>query len=150
MARLHAEPPRHHPQTHLAGFRRVLQADAYAGYDKVFADGHVHEAACMAHARRKIHDLYTARATVTTTEALRRIAQLYAIEEQLRGQSPEQRKTIRQELARPQLDDFEAWLRTRMLTLSIQSDTTKAINYLLNQWQALVYYCEDGRAQMTK
>lgn len=68
-----------HPQTHLAGFRGVLQADAYAGYDKVFADGHVREAACMAHARRKIHDLHTSKVTVTTTEALRRIAQLYEL-----------------------------------------------------------------------
>ena len=137
-----------HPQSHLAGFRGVLQADAYAGYDKVFADGHVCEAACMAHARRKIHDLHTAKATATTTEALRRIAQLYAIEEQLRGQPPERRRAIRQEQARPLLDDFEAWLRTRLLTLSTQSDTTKAINYMLNQWQALVYYCEDGQAEI--
>ena len=137
-----------HPQTHLAGFRGVLQADAYAGYDKVFSDGHVREAACMAHARRKIHDLHTARATATTTEALRRIAQLYAIEEQVRGQPPDRRKAIRQEQARPLLDDFETWLRTRLLTLSTQSDTTKAINYMLNQWRALVYYCEDGRAEI--
>src|SRR5450830_192700 len=76
-----------HPQIHLAGFRGVLQADAYPGYDKVFADGDVREAACMAHARRKIHDLHTTKATATTTEVLRRIAQLYAIEEQLRGKS---------------------------------------------------------------
>ena len=137
-----------HPQSHLAVFRGVLQADAYAGYDKVFADGHVCEAACMAHARRKIHDLHMAKATETTTEALRRIAQLYAIEEQLRGQPPERRRAIRQEQARPLLDDFEAWLRTRLLTLSTQSDTTKAINYMLNQWQALVYYCEDGQAEI--
>lgn len=72
----------------------------------------------MAHARRKIHDLHTARATATTTEALRRIGQLYAIEEQLRGQPLDRRKAIRQEQARPQLDDFETWLRTRLLTLS--------------------------------
>lgn len=137
-----------HPQTHLANFSGVLQADAYAGYDKVFADGNVREAACMAHARRKIHDLHVRRATVTTTEALRRIGQLYAIEEQIRGQPPDWRKRIRQEQSRPLLDDFEVWLRTRLLTLSTQSDTAKAINYMLNQWQALVYYCGDGIAEI--
>ena len=63
-----------HPQTHLANFKGVLQADAFAGYDKVFANGNVREAACMAHARRKIHDLHVRKETVTTTEALRRIA----------------------------------------------------------------------------
>jgi len=133
-----------HPQTHLANFKGVLQADAYAAYDKIYADGNVREAACMAHARRKIHDLHVRKETATTTEALRRIGELYAIEEQIRGQQPDWRKRIRQEQSRPLLDDFEVWLRTRLLTLSTQSDTTKAINYMLNQWQALVYYCEDG------
>jgi transposase len=137
-----------HPQTHLANFSGILQADAYAGYDKIYTDGRVREAACMAHARRKIHDLHVRRATVTTTEALRRIAELYAIEEQVRGEPPDQRKRIRQEKARPLLDDFEQWLRTRLLTLSTQSDTTKAINYLLNQWPALTYYCDDGIAEI--
>ena len=137
-----------HPQTHLANFDGVLQADAYAGYDKIYADGHVKEAACMAHARRKIHDLHVRKATVTTTEALRRIGELYGIEEQIRGAAPDQRRRIRQQQARPLLDDFEQWLRIRLLTLSMQSDTTKAINYMLNQWQALVYYCDDGRAEI--
>ena len=137
-----------HPQTHLANFDGVLQADAYPGYDKIYADGRVKEAACMAHARRKIHDLHVRKATVTTTEALRRIGELYGIEEQIRGAPPDQRRRIRQQQARPLLDDFEPWLRTRLLTLSTQSDTTKAINYMLNQWQALVYYCDDGRAEI--
>jgi transposase len=137
-----------HPQAHLANFSGVLQADAFAGYDKIFAEGRVREAACMAHARRKIHDLHVRRATVTTTEALRRIGELYAVEEQIRGQLPDQRKRIRQEQVRPLLDNFEVWLRTRLLTLSTQSDTTKAINYMLNQWQALAYYCDDGTAEI--
>jgi hypothetical protein len=54
-----------HPQTQLANFSGVLQADAYAGYDKIDTDGRVRGAACMAHARRKIHDLHVRKATVT-------------------------------------------------------------------------------------
>lgn len=137
-----------HPQQHLANFSGVLQADAYAGYNQVYADGRVHEAACMAHARRKIHDLHMRKATGTTTEALRRIGELYAIEEQIRCRTPAERRRIRQERARPLLDDFEQWLRNRLLTLSTQSDTTKAINYMLNQWRALAYYCDDGAAEI--
>jgi transposase len=136
------------PQTHLTGFSGVLQADAFAGYDKIFTDGRIKEAACMAHARRKLHDLHVRKATPTTTEALRRIGELYAIESQIRGQFPDERKRIRQQQARPLLDSFEVWLRERLLKLSTQSDTTKAINYLLNQWQALVYYCDDGLAEI--
>lgn len=137
-----------HPQAHLADFSGVLQADAYAGYDKIFTDGRVREAACMAHARRKIHDLHVRKATPTTTEALRRIGELYAIEAQIRGQPADDRKRIRQHQARPLLNELEIWLRQRLLTLSTQSDTTKAINYMLNQWQALTYYCEDGVAEI--
>ncbi|MCO4866048.1 IS66 family transposase, partial [Cupriavidus sp. WGtm5] len=74
-----------HPQAHLAGFRGILQADAYAGFNAVFTDGSVREAACMAHARRKVHDLHVRKATPTTTEALRRIGELYAIEAEIRG-----------------------------------------------------------------
>ena len=137
-----------HPQSHLAHFSGVLQADAFPGYDAIYASGHVQEAACMAHARRKLHDLHVKKATPTTTEALRRIGALYAIEAQLRGQSPEHRRRIRQEQSWPLLHDFEQWLRTRLLTLSTQSDTTKAIQYLLNQWRALTYYCEDGHVEI--
>ena len=69
-----------HPQTHLAKFEGVLQADAYAGFNALFEDGTIQEAACWAHARRKFHDLHAARTTPLTTEALRRIAELYLIE----------------------------------------------------------------------
>lgn len=137
-----------HPKAHLAGFNGVLQADAFPGYDKIFADGSIKEAACMAHARRKIHDLHVRKATPTTIEALRRIGELYAIEAQIRGLLPDERQRTRQQQGRPLLDSMETWLRQRLLTLSTQSDTTKAINYMLNQWQALTYYCDDGIAEI--
>ena len=102
----------------------------------------------MAHARRKIHDLHARKATPTATEILRRIGELYAIESQIRGRPADERKRIRQLQARPLLDELEIWLRNRLLTLSTQSDTTKVINYMLNQWQALIYYCGDGVAEI--
>lgn len=88
------------------------------------------------------------RATPITTEALRRIGELYAIEAKIRGQSPEQRKRVRQEQARPLLDNLEQWLRDWFSTLSSQVATAKAINYALNHWPALVYYCDDGSAEI--
>ena len=73
---------------------------------------------------------------------------LYAIEAEIRGKLPEVRQQVRQQRSRPLLDSLEVWLRERLLTLSTQSETTKAINYMLNQWQALVYYCDDGQAEI--
>ncbi|MDB5794352.1 MAG: tnpC [Noviherbaspirillum sp.] len=137
-----------HPQSHLSEFSGVLQADAYAGYNDVYADGRIREAACMAHARRKIHDVHVGGATATTSEALRRIGELYAIEAQIRGHLPDRRHEVRQQQARQLLDSLHAWLQERLLTLSRHSDTAKAINYMLNHWQALAYYCEDGRVEI--
>ncbi len=133
-----------HPQQHLTGFQGVLQADAYAGFNAVYASGRVTEAACWAHARRKFHELHDIRPTPATEEALRRIGELYAIEAEIRGKPPDERKRVRHSQAWPLLDSLEEWLRAKLLTLSRKSDTAGAIQYALNQWQALCRYCDDG------
>lgn len=137
-----------HPQRHLADFTGVLQADAFAGYAELYLDGRVQEAACMAHARRKIHDLHAVRPNAVTEEALRRIGALYKIEEQIRGKPPDERRSVRQARAVPLLDDMKRWFEATLATLSAKSDTTKAIQYALNRWPALVYYCSDGCAEI--
>jgi transposase len=137
-----------HPQTHLAQFKGVLQADAYAGFDAIFDSGQVHEAACWAHARRKFHDLHVARPSTVTTEALRRIGALYAIEAEIRGQPPVLRRDARLLRARPLLDDLERWLRATLTTLSNKSDTAAAITYSLKLWPALTRYCDDGQIEI--
>jgi transposase len=133
-----------HPQTHLATFKGVLQADAYAGFNALYVDGTIQEAACWAHARRKFHDLHAARPSAITTEALRRIAELYVIEAEIRGKPPNERQLVRQQRSRPLLDDFGSWLRATLEKLSRKSDTAAAIQYALNLWPALLRYCDNG------
>ncbi len=137
-----------HPQQHLADFAGVLQADAFAGYAELYRGGTIQEAACMAHARRKIHDLHAVRPNAVTEEALHRIGALYKIEEQIRGKPPEERRSVRRARAVPLLDDMKLWFEATLATLSAKSDTTKAIQYSLNRWPALIYYCSDGRAEI--
>src|SRR5580698_1462550 len=137
-----------YPQAHLKDFRGTLQADAFAGYNAIYEGGDVREAACMAHARRKFHDLFVARRNEVNTEALRRIGELYAIEAAVRGKPPDERRRIRQEQARPLLDAFEIWLRSTLGTVSQKGDTAKAINYALNQWAALTLYVDDGAVEI--
>ena len=132
------------PQTHLASFTGILQADAYAGFNAIYEGGRVVEAACWAHARRKFYDLHVARPSAVTTEALRRIGELYVIEADIRGQPPDQRRAARQAQSLALIDDFEIWLRATLLLLSRKSDTTAAILYALNLWPALKRYCDDG------
>ena len=137
-----------HPQNHLAQFKGVLQADAYAGFNALYENGDIHEAACWAHARRKFHDLHAARPSPLTTEALRRIAELYLIEAEIRGKPPDQRKSVRQTASRPLLDELERWLRTSLEKLSRKSDTAAAILYALNLWPALTRYCDNGAIEI--
>ncbi|MBV8634165.1 MAG: IS66 family transposase [Burkholderiaceae bacterium] len=137
-----------HPQRHLANFSGVLQADAYAGFNAVYESGRVAEAACWAHARRKFYDLHAARPSALTTEALRRIGDLYVIEESIRGKPPAERCTVRRRQSRPLLDDLERWLNATLSTLSRKSDTAAAILYSLKLWPALTRYIDDGRIEI--
>ncbi len=136
-----------HPQSHLVGFSGVLQADAYAGFNELYRNGQITEAACWAHARRKIHDVHVRTPSALTEEALKRIGELYAIEAEIRGMPAEQRLGERQQKAKPRLKSLDSWLREKMKTLSRHSELAKAFAYALNQWPALTYYADDGWAE---
>src|SRR4029077_7264795 len=84
-----------HPQSHLSNFTGTLQADGYAGFDQIYEAGHIQEAACWAHVRRKFYDLEVAHKSPVATEALQRIAALYAIEKEIRGRPPDERREVR-------------------------------------------------------
>ena len=137
-----------YPQTHLAAFHGTLQADAYAGYDAIYQTGRVVEAACWAHARRKFHDLHEARPNDFNKEALKRIAELYVVEAEVRGKPPDERSRYRQANAKPLIDALHAWLSEMLATLSKKSDTSKAILYALNRWPALTRYLDDGHLEI--
>lgn len=79
---------------------------------------------------------------------MRRIGELASVEAAIRGKPPDEWRRIRQGQACPLLDDFGRWLRDRLLTLSLQSETAKAFNYFLNPWQAFLYYCDDGAVEI--
>ncbi|MEM5279342.1 transposase, partial [Cupriavidus taiwanensis] len=61
---------------------------------------------------------------------------------------PDVRQAYRQAQARPLLDQLHAWLRATLETLSRKSDTSRAILYALNRWEALTRYCDDGRLEI--
>ena len=133
-----------HPQGHLRHFAGTLQADAYAGFDKVYETGRIREAACWAHVRRKFYDLHVAHKSPIAQEALERIAALYAIEKEIRGRPPDERREIRQTRARPLLESLHKWLESCLPKLSQKSDTTAAVKYALGRWEALTRYADDG------
>ncbi len=137
-----------HPQRHLRTFTGILQADAYAGFNAIYATGQVQEAACWAHVRRRFFDVHRAQTSPIAAEALARIGQLYAIETRLRGEPPPIRRAVRQAQARPLLEAFQAWLETQSRRVSRKSGISEAIQYALNHWRALVRYADDGRIEI--
>jgi transposase len=136
------------PKLHLKDYRGALQADAYAGFNHLYESGTIYEVACWAHARRKFHEIHIAHASPATSEAIQRIAALYAIEAEIRGSTADVRRTVRQARARPLLDNMKTWLEATLAKLSRKSDTAAAIRYALSRWKALTRYVEDGHLEI--
>lgn len=131
------------PQSFLQGFSGYLQADAYGGYDGIYAGGQVVEVACWAHARRKWHEARSSD-PVRSHQALSLIQRLYEVESDCRRLEPEQRCAVRQERALPLLAEFRDWLDAECASALPKSPIGQAATYARNQWQALTRYCEDG------
>ena len=141
-----------HPRKHLRDFIGILQADGYAGFDRLYNDQDPHhpikEAACWAHVRRKFYDIHVATDSPIAGEALTRIGELYGIEAEIRGQSPETRQQIRQIRAGPKFTELHQWLIATAKLLSKKSDLAGAIHYALARWKALTRYRDDGRVEI--
>jgi transposase len=142
-----------HPEQHLAGFAGLMQADAYAGFNRLYeADrkgGPIIEAACWAHARRKFFDLARVSKAPIASEAVTRIDALFAIERGINGLAPQDRVGVRSERSQPLVIELENWLREQRARVSKNSDTGKAIDYSLKRWTALTRFLDDGRLCMS-
>jgi transposase len=146
------------PRDHLAGFRGVIQADAFSGYQALTrptsnpsakgstgrAPPLIH-AACWAHARRKLYDVFESTRSPIAEEALKRIGELYRIEAEITGQPAETRLAARQNRAVVILDALRDWLVAQRRRLSSKNALAKAIQYALSRWDALTCYVGDGR-----
>jgi transposase len=132
-----------HARDFLEGWRGHLMVDDYGGYKALFQQGVV-ELGCLAHARRKFFDLHAANQHPTATEALARIAELYAIEAAGRELDSRARQALREQGARPKLRALHDWLIAQRLKAAPGSGLAKAIDYSLKRWPALVRYVEDG------
>jgi transposase len=152
-----------HVEAHLASWSGLLQADAYAGYNRLYEAGRkpgaILEAACWAHARRPFFALADIEASARrkaegkapapisplALEAVRRIDALFEIERAINGHTAEQRQAVRQELSAPLVADLEAWMREARPKLPRGSDVAKAMDYMLKRWPAFTRFLHDGR-----
>ena len=142
-----------HPEQHLASYAGLMQADAYAGFDRLYEanrkPGPIIEAACWAHGRRKFFDLARINKAPIAVEAVERIDALFAIEREINGVTPQERACVRNESSRPLVIALESWLREQRARVSKNSETGKAINYSLKRWNAFTRFLDDGRLCMS-
>lgn len=132
-----------HARTFLSGWQGHLMVDDYAGYKQLFKQG-ITELACLAHVRRKFFDLYAANQHPVAAEALRRIGELYHIEEQAKVWACEERKEKRAQQAQPRLDAIHIWLlQTRKITAD-GGALARAIDYSLKRWPVIMRYAASG------
>jgi transposase len=134
------------PTRFLNGFRGYLQADAYSGYDALYASGSVIEVGCWTHARRYFHEAATGAGDTRGFAALAFIHQLFAVEREANEKdlSFEQRKARRQEASREILDAFKLWFEELEPQVLPKSALATAIGYTRRQWAALERYLGDG------
>lgn len=141
-----------HPRRHLRDFKGILQADGYAGFDRLYNEADpahpIKEAACWAHVRRKFYDIQVATDSPIASQALARIGDLYGIEAEIRGQPANVREQVRQARAGPILNDLHRWLIATVRQLSKKSDLAGAIHYALARWKALTRYRDNGRIEI--
>jgi hypothetical protein len=133
------------PAEWLSGYQgRYLQTDAWQAYRVIYDEGEVAHVGCHAHARRKFFDAKT----TSPVEALYVLAlyrNLYAVEDEAREFSPEERRALRQEKSAPILKEFKAWMEEREGSVLPKSPLGQAVAYTTTNWASLVRYLEDGR-----
>jgi transposase len=142
-----------HPERHLASYAGLMQADAYAGFNRLYEasrkPGPIVEAGCWAHGRRKFFDLARLNKAPIAIEAVERINALFAIERDINGMTPPQRLAVRNERSQPLVVALETWLRQQRAKLSAKNEIAKAIQYSLKRWPALTRFLDDGRLCMS-
>ena len=142
-----------HPQHHLAGYQGILQADAYAGFNELYAPGRkpgpITEAACWAHGRRKLFKLAEVARAPLAAEAVRRIDAIFAAERAINGLPADQRLAVRQQQIAPLVADLEGWMREQRARMSRHAEVGKAMDYMLTRWDAFCRFLIDGRICMT-
>jgi transposase len=139
------------PAEHLARFRGVLQVDGYAGFKRLAgdrADASIQLAFCWAHMRRDFFQFHASTKSPLAAEVLARIAALYAIEAEIRGQPAQCRQQVRQQRSRPIVEALHDWLHIHIDKVSGASNLAKAIRYALRHWSGLTAFLDDGRIEM--
>jgi transposase len=133
----------HHAREFLGAWRGTLVCDDYGGYKALFETGAITEAGCMAHARRKFHELWANHKSVLAEEALKLFGALYDVEREAADLKVEARRRLRESRSKPIADTLHAWLTLHRQKATDGTAMAKAIDYSLKRWGALTRFLDD-------
>ena len=132
-----------HPRRVLGAFSGTLVTDDFSGYHALHSKG-VTAAFCMAHARRKLFEVFELNASQIAGQAVALTPELYEIEREAKDLGNEDRLLARQQRSKPVADALHAWLTTQRQLLVKADATARAIDYSLSNWPALTTFLDDG------
>jgi len=128
-----------------------VQCDGYAAYKTIAAAAAgeaITLAFCWAHLRRKFFDIAKGGNAPIASEALNRIAELYAIEKTIRGMTADQRREVRQDKSKVLVAGIKTWLEHQLARVSAKAPIADEIRYGLNHWDGLTRFLDDGRIEL--
>ncbi len=137
-----------HMHALLGGYCGIVQCDGYAAYKQLAGGNQVTVAFCWSHLRRQFFKLAKEGKAPIATEALARIAELYAIEKDIRGTTAANRRDIRQTRSAPRVEAFRLFLEQQLGRVSQKSKIASVMRYGLRHWEGLVRFLDDGRIEM--
>ncbi len=136
----------------LEGFEGTVQVDGYSGHNRLARPdrpgGALTLASCWVHARRGLKEMFDSNGSPIAKEGLERIAQLYKIEDRIRGASPATRQFVRWTESAPLVNAFGVWLDEQRSRVSPRSRLGEKLTYIANQWDGLLVFLYDGRVEM--
>ncbi|WP_055661902.1 IS66 family transposase, partial [Jannaschia seosinensis] len=137
----------------LTGFDGILQIDGYTGYNRLTRPSRkggepIRVAYCWAHARRKLKEVFDRDGSEIAAEGLRRIAEFYKVEAEIRGMRPGQRLSARQTRTAPLVAAFGEWLQEQRLRVSAKSRLGEKLAYIHYHWDGLQTFLRDGRVEI--
>lgn len=142
-----------HAEEFLKGFDGILQIDGYPGYNRLTRSDRkggdpITVAHCWAHARRKLREIFDRDGSEIASEGLRRIAEFYEVEADIRGVSAGQRLSARKARTAPLIEDFGKWLAEVRSRVSAKSRLGVKLGYIHRHWDGLQTFLTDGRVEV--
>ena len=138
---------------HMTGFTGILQVDGYSAYTQLAkartnSNEGVALAGCWAHLRRRFYELHINGSSQIATQTVTTMAELWSIEEEVRGQVPAARAAARQDRSAVIVAELFKFWEKELPRISGKSKLAEAIRYATSRRAALERFLADGRTEI--